>query len=137
MLGRVLSVRAMLDRGVNITVLHVDANRSKVDGKEGYVDATEIATLKAQYKNLHLQVISPALYDQYKTQVCAATYCDEQSGEKLFTGIDASQINSATSHHDWGVKADQKVVEKIRKLDELLQDCHLEPINASLSGLKI
>lgn len=122
-LGRVLSVRAMLDRGVDVTILHVDP--------------TEITSLKIKYKNLHLQAIGKQLYDQYKNLVCAATYRDEQSDEVTYTGIDASQINATAAHHDWGVKADQAVIDKIRYLDYQLIDCHLEPITSRSPSLQM
>ncbi len=127
-LGRVLSMPAMLKNGVEITVIHVNINRSKADNKQGFVDETNIAALKAKYPNLHFHIIPQDTYDHYKTKVCAATYCDEQSGEKVFTGIDASQINSTKSQHEWGVKADEKVEDKVTSLNHLLSDFHLQPI---------
>lgn len=136
-LGRVLSVPAMLKSGVKITVIHVNTHRPKADKKPGLVDATNIAKLKEKYRNLHFQIIPQATYDHYKTKVCAATYCDEQSGEKVFTGIDASQINSTISQHDWGVKkGDEKVEDKVSSLNHLLNEFSLEPIIESATPTK-
>ena len=130
-LGRVLSMPAMLKSGVEVTVVHVNLDRPKADNKLGFVDATNIAKLKEKYRNFHFQIIPQATYDHYKTKVCAATYCDEQSGEKVFTGIDASQINSTKSHHDWGVKPDEEVEDKVSSLNQLLNEFSLEPITKS------
>lgn len=132
-LGRVLSMCAMLKNGVEITVIHVNMDRPKADKKGGFVDATNISSLKKAHSNLHFQIVPQATYDDYKTKVCAATYCDEQSGEKVFTGIDASQINSTKSQHDWGKKVNEQVENKISSLNDLLNDVGLQPIFESTS----
>ena len=124
----------MLDRGVEVTILHVSTERPKADKKPGSVDSTEVEKLKQKYTNLHLKPIPQELYARYQTQVCAATYCDEESGEKRFTGIDASQINTTAAHHNWGVNAEPGVLDKISHLDELLIFCYLEPINPRKIG---
>ncbi len=129
-LGRVLSVRNMLARGIEITILHAQKERPKADNKPGHVDAAEIHLLTQQYKNLHLKLIDEKLYEEFKTRVCAATYWYDDKGVDAYVGIDASQINSATANHDWGVKRDHAMIDKLEALNELLIQCHLEPMSS-------
>lgn len=130
-LGRVLSMRAMLESGVEITVIHMNRDRPKVGNNNEFVDSTNIVKLKEQYKNLHFCIIPQETYDDYQTKVCTATYCDEQSGVKVFKGIEANKIHSITNQHEWGVKDDNQVAGKISSLNELLEDCGMTPITSS------
>lgn len=128
-LGRVISVRKMLERAIEMTILYTQKDRPKADNKEGFVDSTEINLLVQQFKNCHLVPIDAKLYDEYKTKVCAATYFYDDNGVDTYVGIDANQINSTTANHDWGVKRDQAMVEKFEALNELLVECNLEPMS--------
>lgn len=129
-LGRVLSVRNMLERGIEITILYVQKERPKADNKVGHVDPAEIHVLTQQFKNLHLKPIEAKLYDEFKTKVCAATYWYDDKGVDTYFGVDASQINSTTPHHEWGVKKDQAMIDKMEALNDLLIQCDLEPMSS-------
>ncbi len=128
-LGRVLSVRGMLDRGIEVTILYHQVDRPKASNSAEHVDSHEIETMKKQYQNLHLKVIEQKRYEDFKTRVCAATFWHDEDGVDNYIGIDASQVNTQTAHHDWGVKRDLGMIDKIEALNELLALCDYKPIS--------
>lgn len=131
-LARVLTVMAMLKAGVNVVVLHVDEERKKADKKMGFVNKKRILELTEQFaKNLLLVPIADADYQNYKDKVCAATYYFD--ADKTYSiGIDATQINSAVTSQNWGVRTEAVAIAKIDNLNELLKRNNL----ASLQEFK-
>lgn len=129
-LARVLAVVEMLNSGINIIVLHVDAERKKADKKMGFVDKKQVLELMNKYpKKLSFTTISDADYQRYKDKVCAATYCYNDGTGSHTVGIDATQINSATTSQNWGIRTAQEAKDKLAQLDLLLSEYHLLSTN--------
>ncbi|MDD3029101.1 MAG: hypothetical protein PHS57_02300 [Alphaproteobacteria bacterium] len=91
-LARVLSVQAMFDAGVSITIVAVNAGRPRVDDPTTNVlpaDGSLLERYSGQFKTL---LIAEKGYDRIKDSVGAANYEWLSKGTRQFAAFFASQI---------------------------------------------
>lgn len=102
-LGRVLSMRDMLEEGLPITVFLVNRGRPRVDNKAENVVWAEGSLIERYKERLKIVDITKEEYEQNKDSIAAASYLWwDQKGKMREAVFFASQINvpdRATSAH--------------------------------------
>lgn len=143
-LERVLSVNGMLEKGSDIIILYVNRERKKVDGKEGFVDDSNIKALEKEYSNsLKLVAISETQYETYKESgVCAATYYydsrqDTEQSIPLIKGVNATQIREPNTPNPWNILEGEAVKPSVDSLNKLLDELGLPPLGIQETAAKV